>query len=342
MKRVAVVGSGPSSMACANYLNKNNIEVTIYEKEQKLGGLLRFGIPEFRLPKATLDISINKSLESGIKSKTNCTLGKNIFLKDLAKNFDAVYLGVGANIPKMIFSRDKVLSGNVLLEEISKQDIKKFEEKFAGKIIYVYGGGNVAMDAARTLKRLRAHQVTVLYRRDEAQMPANQKELTDVKNEEIEFMFLTSIKSVDEKLHCIKNQLITAEEESKNELLPTKENLKNVKDKSGKLSSKEKAESDKRKEDKRPVPKEIPGTEFELEYDYLVLANGAKADEEMIKGEGIELDQRGYIKVNEMQQANIENVFAGGDVIGEKATIANATLSGRRAGENILKFLKKN
>ena len=175
-KRVAVIGGGPSGLTASAFLAKSGIKVTIFEKYSYLGGLLIYGIPEFRLPKQEVKKTINNILELGIEVKYNQELGKNLNLEDLKEEYDAILLGFGANVScKMGVEGEKlqgVFGGNELLEYNRHPNYK-------GMNVAVIGGGNVAMDCARTIKRLGAKEVTVIYRRAREQMPAEDKEIKD-------------------------------------------------------------------------------------------------------------------------------------------------------------------
>ena len=189
-KRVAVIGGGPSGLTASAFLAKSGIKVTIYEKYSYLGGLLIYGIPEFRLPKQEVKKTINNILELGIEVKYNQELGKNLNLEDLKEEYDAILLGFGANVScKMGVEGEKlqgVFGGNELLEYNRHPNYK-------GMYVAVIGGGNVAMDCARTIKRLGAKEVTVIYRRAREQMPAENKEIKDAMDEGIKFLFQNNI-----------------------------------------------------------------------------------------------------------------------------------------------------
>ena len=176
-KKVAIIGSGPSGLAAAYYLSTRENKVDIYEKHSKLGGLLRYGIPEFRLEKKILDKWIEKYiLNENVTAFTNVELGRDIFIEDMKKEYDVIILAIGSNVSsKMnIPGEDKefVLGGNELLEYRNMPD-------FNDKNVVVIGGGNVAMDTSRTIKILGAKEVKVIYRRSEKQMPAERKEIED-------------------------------------------------------------------------------------------------------------------------------------------------------------------
>ena len=306
-KKVAIIGSGPSSLTAAAFLAREGITVTIYEKQEKLGGILRYGIPSFRLGKEILDKTINIILELGIKVKTEQNLEENLFLCDLEKEYDAVFLGIGANkSSKMEIEGEElkgVYGGNELLE-------KGIHPNYTGKKVAVIGGGNVAMDTARTIKRMGAEKVFVIYRRAEEQMPAEKKEIEEAKVEGIKFLFQNNIvkiigneKQEVEKIECIKTELVQKEGEV------------------------------------RKSPVNIIGSNYEMEMDYVVMAVGSKTDRELLSTLDMELTNYGYLKVNEKYQTSKKKIFAGGDLIGTKATVAWAARSGREAAKEIKEFL---
>ena len=300
-EKVAIIGSGPAGLTCAAFLARSGFDVTIYEKKDKLGGLLRYGIPEFRLSKDILDNVINKIIGLGIEVKLNTELGVDIKLEDLAKNYDYVFISIGANIPwKMGIDGEElngVYGGNTLLEYNSHPD-------YSGKKVAIIGGGNVAMDCARTINKMGAEKVTVIYRRAEEQMPAEKKEILDAKNEGVEFLFQTNVVKIlgensVQKIECIKTELVQKEGES------------------------------------RLSPVDIEGSNYLLDMDYVVMAIGSMPEENIIDSLGLECDRKGYIKIDENHETSIKNVFAGGDVAGSKATVAWAARTGRDVADVI-------
>ena len=301
-KRVAVIGSGPAGLTCAAFLARRGVKVTIYEKHDKLGGLLTHGIPDFRLPREVVEKTIEKILDLGVETKLNQELGRDFEIEDLAKKYDAVFVAIGANIPaKMNVEGENlngVYGGNYLLEYNKHPN-------YTGKKVAIIGGGNVAMDSARTIKKLGASEVYVIYRRAEEQMPAEKKEIADAKKEGIEFLFQTNIVKIlgtekVEKLECINTELVKKEGEN------------------------------------RLSPVNIEGSNFSLDMDYVVMATGSKPENNII--EKFEKNEYGYIKIDENMQTSISKVFAGGDIVGQKATVAWAARSGRDAAEKILKI----
>ena len=298
-KNVCVVGSGPAGLTAAAFLARKGVNVKIYEKNKKLGGLLVYGIPDFRLDRKIVDGTIKKIIDLGVEAETEKELGKDFLLEELAEKYDAVIVAIGANEPNITLEGKNVFSGNKILEDINKQ---KSIPEFKNKKVIVNGGGNVAMDSARTLKRLGA-EVTVVYRRKEEQMPAEIKEIEEAKNEGIEFLFLTNILETKERsIQCIKTELVE-------------------------------------KEGERPYPVNIDGSEFELEADYIILATGSKSNVELIKKQKLETDKYGCIKVDENFRTSIKNIYAIGDVAGQKQTVAWAAKSGRDVANIIIESL---
>lgn len=297
-KRVAIIGSGPSGLAASYYLSTRGYKVDIYEKHSKLGGLLRHGIPEFRLEKEILDKWLEKYiLNKNVTVFTNAELGKDILIEDLKKKYDAIIIAIGSNVSsKMnVPGEDKgfVLGGNELLEYRNMPN-------FRDKKVVVIGGGNVAMDTSRTIKRLGAKEVKVVYRRSEKQMPAERKEIEDAKKEEIEFLFLTNMVQVlDRNIECVKTELIKKEGEI------------------------------------REYPVNIEGSNFFMDADYVVLAVGSTTDKNVIDKLGLETNKWGNIKVDENYKTSDDKVYAIGDVAGVKQTVAWAVKSGFECAKQI-------
>lgn len=304
-EKIAIIGSGPAGLTCAAFLRKKGYQVTIYEKHNYLGGLLRHGIPEFRLPKSILDEAINKIISLGIEVKLNTELGKDVTLSELENIYDAIFIGIGANqSSKMNIPGEElngVYGGNELLEQNNHPN-------YEGKEVVVSGGGNVAMDVARTIKKLGAKKVTVIYRRSENEMPAETKEIAEAKEEGIEFLLQTNILEIKgqdkvEELECIKTELIQKEGET------------------------------------RLSPVNIEGSNFTIKADYIMMAVGSHPEEEITNNLNINLDKKGRIEVNENNQTSNEKIFAGGDISGSEATVAFAARSGRNAANSIIEYL---
>ena len=297
-KKIAIIGSGPSGLACSYYLSTRGYKVDIYEKHSELGGLLRYGIPEFRLEKEILDKWLEKYiLNKNVTVFTNMELEKDILLEDLKNAYDAVVLAFGANISNKMNvegeEKEFVFGGNELLEYKNMQDFKD-------KKVAVIGGGNVAMDTSRTIKRLGAKHVLVVYRRAEKQMPSERKEIEEAKKEGIEFLFQTNmIKVLDGKIECVKTELIKKEGET------------------------------------REYPVNIEGSNFLIDIDFVVLAVGSSPDKELIDKLGLETNKWGCIKVDENYKTSDDKIYAIGDLAGNKQTVAWAARSGFECAKHI-------
>ena len=304
-KKIAVIGGGPAGLTASAFLLKEGYAVTLYEKYNYLGGLLVHGIPEFRLPKEIVKNTVQKIIDLGLEVKYGMELGKNLFLNELEKNYDAIFLAFGANIStKMGVEGEElegVYGGNQLLEYKNHPD-------YTNKKVAVIGGGNVAMDCARTIKRLGAKEVKIIYRRAEEQMPAEVKEIAEAKEEGIEFLFQNNIvkiigKDKVEKVELIKTELIQKEGET------------------------------------RKVPVNIPNSNYIIDIDYIVMALGSMP-EDIVNNLGLELNKWGYIQIDEKNRTSNPKVFAGGDLAGAKGTVAWAARSGRDAANSIIEYLK--
>ena len=306
-KKVAVIGGGPAGLTCSAFLAKEGIDVTIYEKYDYLGGLLIHGIPEFRLPKEIVKKTVENILELGIEVKYNQELGKNISLEELKQSYDAIFLSIGANVSsKMEVEGEElngVYGGNELLEYNLHPDYK-------GKKVAIVGGGNVAMDCARTIKKLGAEEVKVVYRRAREQMPAEDKEVEDAIKEGIEFLFQNNIVKIIgedkvEKVELIKTELVQKEGET------------------------------------RLVPINIENSNYIIDIDFVIMALGSKT-QDFVSNLGLELNKWGNIKITDNYETSNPNVYAGGDLAGIKGTVAWASNSGREAAKQIAKDLYGN
>ena len=305
-KRVAIIGGGPAGLTASSFLRKAGYQVTIYEKQKDLGGILRRGIPGFRLNKDIVDKTIAQILSLGIQVEYGKELGKNLSIAELEEKYDAIFLSIGANVPrKMMIEGEElegVFGGNSLLELGNHPD-------YYGKKVAIIGGGNVAMDCARTIKRLGAEQVVVIYRRSEVEMPAEVKEIEDAKQEGVEFLFLTNITKVlgngkVEKIECIKTELVEKEGE------------------------------------RRKVPVDIENSNYTMPMDYVVMAIGGKVDKVILEEQDIAIGTRKYVSVDEDGRTSNLKVFAGGDVVGQTATVAWAERDGRETAKKIIEYLK--
>ena len=321
-KRVAVIGSGPSGLTCAGDLAKLGYEVTIFEALHEPGGVLVYGIPEFRLPKSAV---VAKEIENvkalGVKIETNVVVGKSVTIDELLEEegFDAVYIGSGAGLPKFmgipgeqangVFSANEYLTRSNLMKafnEASNTPIMR------GKRVAVVGGGNVAMDAARTALRLGA-EVHVVYRRSEEELPARVEEVHHAKEEGIIFNLLTNPTEIleDEKgwvrgIRCIKMEL-------------------GEPDASGR---------------RRPV--EIPGSEFDMEVDTVIMSLGTSPNPLISSTtKGLEVNKRKCIVADEeFGKTTKEGVYAGGDAVTGAATVILAMGAGRAGARGIHEYLQ--
>ena len=307
--RVAIIGGGPAGLTCAAYLAAAGAQVTIYEKYNYLGGLLVHGIPEFRLSKEIVEKNIKQILDLGVKVEYNTPLvadistnAKAITLDQLQKNYDAIFLSFGANRSSKLHIKGEELSGvyggNELLEFDNHPD-------YADKIVSVIGGGDVAMDCARTAIRKGAKKVQVIYRRAREQMPADDKEIEQAIEEGVEFLFQNNIVEIKgngkvEKLELIKTELREVRGET------------------------------------RLAPVDIENSNYEIETDYLITALGSSTDK-FVKDLGLELDKWSNIKVDENHQTSNKKIYAGGNLAGDTQTVAWAASAGHLVAEEILK-----
>ena len=304
-KKIAIIGGGPSGITAAAFLLKKGYSVTIYEKYNYLGGLLIHGIPEFRLPKDIVKQTIQKIIDLGLEVKYNQELGKNLFLEQLEEKYDAIFLAFGANITaKMGIKGEElkgVYAGNQLLEQQNHPN-------YSNKNVAVIGGGNVAIDCARTIKRLGAQAVKVIYRRSEEQMLAEVKEIQKAKNEGIEFEFQNNVVAIlgqdkVEQIELIRTELVQKDGEN------------------------------------RKVPVNVPDSNYIIDMDYVIMAIGSKP-ENFVQNLGLDIDNWGYIKINDKNMTSNPKIFAGGDIAGTKSTVAWAARSGRDAANSIMEYLE--
>ncbi len=310
-KRIAIVGAGPSGLTAAYYSAINGHDVTVFERQHYAGGMMRYGIPEYRLPKATLEKEVDIIQSLGVKIMTKKALGTHISLEDLQKDFDAVYLAIGSWRATPMHIEGENLPGVWLgiqfLEQVTKQaDIQ------LGDNVIVIGGGNTAIDCARVALRKGAKSVKLIYRRTREEMPAESYEVEEALHEGVEMLFLmapTSIVSENgrKKLQCIKIELGDP-------------------DRSGR---------------RRPVP--IEGSNFEIEADTIIGAIGQSTNTQFLYNDlPVKLNKWGDIEINgRTSQTSEDNIFAGGDCVTGPATVIQAVAAGRRAAEAMDSFLMK-
>lgn len=309
-KRVAVIGGGPAGLTAAYYIRQAGHKVTIFEGEEKLGGMLRYGIPEYRLPKKHLDREIDQIIKIGIDVKYNVKMGRDFTIKSLKEDgFDAIFIAIGCweNTAVDLPGKDLpgVYSGIGMLREVIYGNKVELGEKVA-----IMGGGNTAMDAARTAVRLGAKEVTVIYRRTEKEMPADPREVKDAKEEGVKFQFLTNPTKI------IGTDRITAVE--------CVEMVLGEPDASGR---------------RRPIIKE--NSEFQIPVDSLILAIGQIVDLSSLKGsEEIDLDKWNCIGSRETTMVtNVEGVFTAGDCAMGARTVVEAVGQARKAAVSVIQYL---
>ncbi|MBQ6571939.1 MAG: NADPH-dependent glutamate synthase [Alistipes sp.] len=320
-KRVAVIGSGPSGLACAFDLAKMGYDVTVFEALHKLGGVLVYGIPEFRLPKQKIVAREIEDLSRvGVKFETDVIVGRTITIDDLLdrEGFSAVFIGSGAGLPRFMGIEGENLNGVVSANEFLTRAnlMRAYDDEYdtpiyVGKRVAVVGGGNVAMDAVRTAKRLGA-EATIIYRRSEAELPARREEVHHAKEEGIDFRMLTNPTRVvgNEQgwvtgLSCVEMELGEPDE-------------------SGRRS---------------PIVKQ--GADFEIPCDVVIMALGTSPNP-LLKSttKGLETNRRGCIVADESGATTREGVFAGGDAVTGAATVILAMGAGRRAAKAIDEYIR--
>lgn len=321
-KRIAIIGSGPASITCAADCARAGHDVTMFEALHKAGGVLVYGIPEFRLPKAIVQSEIDSLKALGVKIELNYVVGRTRKIRDFIEKdgFDAVFIGTGAGLPKFMNIEGENLVGVFGANEyLTRANLMKaYDENghdtpcWRGRRVAVLGGGNVAMDASRMALRLGAEKVYLVYRRSEAEMPARKEEVHHAKEEGVEFLTLQNAK----RILGNDDGFVTALECLKYEL--------GEPDASGRRS-----------------PVAVKGSEFTLDVDTVVVAVG-NASNPLIPSttEGLETDDRGHIIVNpESNMTSIPGVFAGGDIVLGAATVILAMGEGRRAAQGINRYL---
>ncbi len=318
--KVGIVGSGPAGMACAADMAKAGCDVIVYEAFHQAGGVLKYGIPDFRLPNPVIDAEINNLKKLGVKFECNTLVGRLFTLEQMVSEmgFDAVFVGVGAGYPTMLGipgdSLNGVLSANELLTRCNlmrARDFPNFDTpQPIGKRVAVVGAGNTAMDAMRVSIRLGAEKVYCIYRRSHKEAPARAEEVHHAGEEGVEFHWLTNpVAILDDGngnvrgMRCVRMEL-------------------GEPDSSGR---------------RRPVP--VAGSEFDFECDLVVYAIGTNANPIMGQTSGLRLNKWGYIDTDETLATSIAGVFAGGDIVTGAATVIEAMGAGRRAAAGMKAYL---
>ncbi len=320
-KKVAIVGSGPSGLTCAYDLARLGYKITIFEALHEAGGVLMYGIPEFRLPKGIVSHEINVLKEMGVEIFTNAIVGKLITIDEITEDFDVCFIGTGAGLPKFMGIEGENLNGvysaNEFLTRANLMKAYVFPEYDTpikkGHRVAVIGGGNVAMDAVRTALRLGAKEATIIYRRSEKEMPARKEEIHHAKEEGVVFELCTSpVKIIGEDgwvkaIECVRMDLCEADESGR----------------------------------RRPVP--AKGSEFQLPVDIVIVAIGTGANPLVPQStEKLALNVCGYIIADEdTGQTSREGVFAGGDIVTGAATVILAMGAGKKAAKAIHEYLMR-
>lgn len=318
--KVAIVGSGPAGLSCAGDLAKAGYDVTVFEALHEIGGVLKYGIPEFRLPNAIVDVEIENLGKIGVTFVKDCIIGKTLTIQQLeAEGFKAVFVASGAGLPNFMGIPGEnsvgVMSSNEYLTRVNLMDASNPESDtpiIKAKSVMVVGGGNTAMDSCRTAKRLGAERVFIAYRRSEAEMPARLEEVKHAKEEGIEFLTLHN------PIEYIADE---------------KGNVKQVK-----LQVMELGEPDASGR-RSPVP--VEGKIETIDIDMAIVAVGVSPNPLVPKSvEGLELGRKNTIAVNDKMQSSIPTIFAGGDIVRGGATVILAMGDGRKAAANIDAMLK--
>lgn len=318
-RKVAVIGAGPAGLTAAADLAKYGLDVTIFEALHDTGGVLRYGIPEFRLPKSIVDQEVEAIKELGVEIKLNVVVGKSITVEELFdQGYESMFIGVGAGLPRFLNipgeNLNGVYSANEFLTRVNLMKAFKYPEYrtpvVVGDRVAVVGAGNVAMDSARTAKRLGAENVYIVYRRAAEQMPARSEEIHHAQEEGIEFKLLNNPVAIHgkdgrvDKMECLRMKL-------------------GEKDDSGR---------------RRPIP--IEGSNWMLDLDTVIIAIGQNPNPMLTSNtKDIETKSWGGIKVDDNQQTSREGVYAGGDVVTGAATVIKAMGAGKTAAENIKNYL---
>jgi len=319
--KIAVVGSGPAGLTVAADLVKLGYEVAVFEALHSPGGVLRYGIPEFRLPKSILEVEIKNIEKLGVKIYPNMLIGKTLTIDELIKQgFSAIFVGIGAGLPRFLNvpgeNLDGVYSASEFLTRVNLMKAYEFPRYDTpikiGERVGVIGGGNVAMDSARVALRLGAREVNVIYRRSKKEMPARKEEIENAEEEGVKFHFLTAPLAFSgneenqlTQIKCIKMELGEPDESGR----------------------------------RRPIP--IKDSEFVMDIDTIVVAIGQGANPLLTQATpDLELNKKGYIQVNEENgQTSIPQVFAGGDIVTGAATVIAAMGAGKKAVRGISKYI---
>jgi len=309
-EKLAIIGSGPAGLTAAWELVRMGFQVTIFEALPEPGGMLRVGIPEYRLPKEVLDVEIEYIRDLGVEIRTNTTIGKDLTFNSLLKEYKAIFIATGAHRSRTLHVEGEDIEGVVhALDLLHQANLQKRPRP--GEKVGVVGGGNTAMDAARTALRLGAKEVNILYRRSREEMPANPLEVEEAERDGIKIHFLLTPRKI-----LGKNKQVVAMECIRMRLGPP--------DESGR---------------RRPIP--IEGSEFTIELDTTILAIGESPDVSFLPEE-VELTEQNTIVVDPLTlETSMSGVFAGGDVVSGPATVIEAIAAGKTAALSIDRYLRE-
>lgn len=313
--KVAVIGSGPSGLACAAELARKGFSVTIYEALHKAGGVLTYGIPEFRLPKKIVLQEIDNLKKMGVQIVLNAIVGQSISLGELESEYDAIYIATGAGLPKFMGIENEdangVFSANEILTRINLMGAYKKHSKTPVKVakkVAVIGGGNVAMDAARSMRRM-GSEVHLIYRRSKDELPARKEEVKHAEEEGIIFDYLSNpVKiNVDDNYNVISLELVKMKLESSDS-------------------------------NERRNVSIVPNSNYIFECDMVIMALGTNVNSIINSDKSIDLDVNSHIIVDGTRTSN-SKIFAGGDVVTGSATVILAMEAGKKAAQDISTFL---
>ncbi len=321
-KKVVIVGCGPAGLTAAGELSRRGHDVTIFEALHDTGGVLRYGIPEFRLPKEIIDIEVAGLVEMGVKIECNVVVGKTLTLDQLREEFDAIFIANGAGLPQMLNIPGEnlkgVLSANEFLTRVNLMGAGRNENVatpiIKGHHVAVIGAGNTAMDCVRTARRLGAERAMIIYRRTEAEMPARKEEIHHAKDEGIEFVFLTSpLKIIGNNENW--TQFLRCQKMELGEL-----------DSSG-----------------RRRPQAIPNAIEDIPVDVVINALGTRANPLLTStAPELKLNKFGNVEINpETGETSLPGVFAGGDIVRGGATVILAMGDGKKTAESIHNYLRQ-
>lgn len=307
-KKVAIIGSGPAGLSCATFLLRAGVKPVVYERADRAGGLMTYGIPNFKLDKGLIDRRVQWLIDAGMELNVNCEVGKDVSFEELYKEYDALFIGIGATKGRYPNIKNQEAKGTALaMEFLTNIQHKVFGDEYKKKYdakdkrVVVIGGGDTAMDCVRSSIRERARSVTCLYRRDAQSMPGSQKEYKNALEEGVEFEFFASPKEI-------------------------------ITDNEGKIKSIVMVKTQAVEGEKRGKLEEIKGSEFEVKADLVIFALGFdNTPLSFLQQNNIEMDKWGAIKIDENFETSMKNVYAGGDCYRGADLVVTAVYDGRQS-----------